>query len=113
MWRPQRAPLFSDDEGAVDEALAEVDLAALSQVPRQRFKHYPERAVARPLLEPAVAGLVRREAVWQVLPARAASEYPEDAVDDLAGVSPRPAALVFAARRVGYQRGQHGPLFVS
>jgi hypothetical protein len=113
LWRPQRAPFFRDDEGAVDEALADVDLAALGQVPRQRFEHGSESPVARPLLEAAVAGLVRREALWQVLPAGARAQYPEDAVHHLARVSPRPAPAVVAARRLGDERFDNRPLFIS
>jgi hypothetical protein len=43
-----------------------------SEVLRQSFEHFAQCAVSDPLLESAVAGLIRREAVGQVLPACAA-----------------------------------------
>ena len=55
-----------------------------------------------PLLKSAMARLVRREAVGHVLPACAASQYPENAIHDLAGVSPRSAAPIVAALQLRY-----------
>ena len=68
---PTLTPIFGDHERAVDEALGYVEVASLLQVCHQDFEHAAARAVTRPLLEAAVAGLVGRESFGQVLPASA------------------------------------------
>jgi hypothetical protein len=60
-----------------------------------------------------VAGLVRREAAGQVLPPRARAQYPEDGVDHLAALPPRPAAAVLAAGQLGQVRLDDRPLLVG
>ena len=59
-----------------------------------------------------MAGLVRREAAGQVMPAGAAPQYPEDAVDHLAVLPPRAAAPVLAAGQLGQVRLDDRPLLV-
>jgi hypothetical protein len=59
-----------------------------------------------------MAGLVGREALGQVLPARAAAENPEDAVEDFARITPGSAAAIGPARRHWDQRFDESPLFV-
>ena len=66
-----------------------------------------------PLLESAMAGLVRRESLGQVLPACAAAQNPENAVQDFASIFPRSATSVFAARRWWNQRLDDCPLFIG
>jgi hypothetical protein len=78
--------------GAVDERLCEVELSALVQVLRQRFQNAVEHAVAFPLLEATVTGLVRRVSARNVGPRRARAQHPEHAIEDVSGVAPRSAA---------------------
>jgi hypothetical protein len=76
----------------------------LSQVGRQRLQHLAQRTVAHPLLEAALAGLVGGEALGQVLPARAAAQNPQDAVEDRARIPPGAAAPIRPARQHRKQR---------
>jgi hypothetical protein len=59
-----------------------------------------------------VAGLVRWKAVGQILPAGAAAQNPEDAVEHLTRIPPGAAAPVGPARRFGKQRFDESPLFI-
>jgi hypothetical protein len=59
-----------------------------------------------------MAGLVGREALGQVLPARATAQNPEDAVEDFARIPPGSAAPIGPAWRHWNQRFDDRPLFV-
>lgn len=59
-----------------------------------------------------MAGLVRREALGQVLPVRAAAQNPENAVEDPARIPPGAAAPIGPARRQWNERFDDSPLFV-
>lgn len=65
------------------------------------------------MLEPAVAGLVRRVPLRHVLPGRASAQHPEDAVEHLAGIPPGPAAPIGAASELRHQRFDQRPLLVG
>jgi hypothetical protein len=106
-------PFFRDDERPVNEAFTEVNLTARAQVFGEGFKYVAQRAVTRPLLETAVAGLVWRESLRQILPACATAQNPEHAVHHLAGVFPGAATAIFAAWRLWYQWPDKRPLFIS
>ena len=60
---PMTEPLFRRSEAGVVEALGQVDLAAETQVLRQAREQVTEDAVLPPLLEPPMAGLLRRVAI--------------------------------------------------
>jgi hypothetical protein len=109
---PTPSPLVGDDKSAVDEPCAQIALATLAQIRGQRLQHLAQRASARPLLESAVAGLVRWNTLGQILPARATAPNPEDPVEDLTRIPPGAAAPVGAARRFGNQRCEKSPWFV-
>lgn len=59
-----------------------------------------------------MASLVGRVAFGQVLPGRTRAQYPEDAVQDVARISPGPASSIFSSRWVWDKRLQHFPLLV-
>ena len=57
--------------------------------------------------------MVRRVAFGQVLPGRTRAQYPEDAVQDVARISPGPASSIFSSRWVRDKGLQHFPLLVG
>ena len=78
---------------AVDERFGEVDLAALVKVSRQRGEDPIEHAFALPFLEASKARRVRRIATGHVRPRSSGAQHPEDAVQDISWIAPRPTAL--------------------
>jgi hypothetical protein len=60
-----------------------------------------------------VAGLVGWVALGQVVPRSTGAKYPEDAVQDVAWVSPGPALAVCAVRGIRDQRFHDFPLLVG
>jgi hypothetical protein len=105
-------PPFCYDQGAVDEAVAEVECPRRPQVFGQRFEAAPQRAVMYPAFETAVAGLIRRGARGQLLPVRAAAEHPEDAVEPLVRLTPRAVPPIGAAWWLRNQGLDDRPSFV-
>jgi hypothetical protein len=59
-----------------------------------------------------VTGLVGRVALGEVFPGCSGAQYPEDAVEDVAWVSPGPASSIFSSRWIRNKRLQHFPLLV-
>ena len=53
-----------------------------------------ERAVIDPALEAAMTGLIRRIAIGQILPGRAGPQHPENPVQHVPRIAPRPAAAI-------------------
>ena len=70
-----------------------------------------ERAIALPLLKAAMAGLVGRIAVGQVVPGSAGAQNPKNAVQHRPRVPPRPPAL--APGRSAQKRLENNPLGVG
>ena len=62
-------------------------------MPRKR-RSSAKDAVLPPLLEPPMAGLVRRVAIRQVMPRRAGAQDPQHPVEHRTRVAPRAAAAV-------------------
>jgi len=110
---PTDLPLFRPDEGAVHEALGEVEATPLLQVESQGMKNLVQHALLGPLLEAPVAGLVGRVALGQVAPGCSGAQDPKYAVEDIPWVSPGSAPAVLSTRRLGDQRFQHLPLLVG
>jgi hypothetical protein len=79
----------------------------------ERLEDASERAGADPALKAAMAGLIRRIAVRQILPGRAGAKDPEDAVQHIPRIAPRSPAPIVADSRLGEQRRQNGPLRVG
>jgi hypothetical protein len=78
----------------------------------ERLQHLLHRPIARPALQPSVAGLVRRETLGHIAPARSGSEDPQDPVEYCAILAPRPAFAVGSSLRLRQQRLQDRPLVV-
>jgi hypothetical protein len=87
-------PLFRTAEGGIDERLLQIEGPAEEQVFGQGAQNALQTAFPDPLLEPAMARLVRRVLARQVPPARPGTQYPEHAVEHRAGFAPRPTASV-------------------
>jgi hypothetical protein len=60
-----------------------------------------------------VAGLVGWIAFGEILPGCSGAKYPEDAVENIAWVSPGSASTIFSSRWVGHKRLQHFPLLIG
>jgi hypothetical protein len=83
--------------GAIDERLGEVELAAITQVGSEPPKKALEHAVLDPGLKPSVTRRRRRIPTGEIGPRRAGAQDPQHAVDDIARISPRSAALLRGA----------------
>jgi hypothetical protein len=105
-------PFFGHNERSVYVALREVYLPALLEVFGQSFEHFAQNPLLDPLLKATVRGLVGRVAFGKVLPGRPGAQYPEDAVQDIAWVSPGPASSVFSSRWLWDKKLQYFPLLV-
>jgi hypothetical protein len=105
-------PLFRTAEGSVDEGLLQIERTTGQQVFGQDAENPLQTALSYPLLEPAMAGLVRRILAGQILPAGSGAQNPEHAVEHGAGIAPGPAATV-AARFFAQQRLHHFPLGIA
>jgi hypothetical protein len=83
------------------------------EIDGQGFQHAPQRARADPRLKAAMTGLIRRVAIGQILPRCAGPEDPEDPIQHVAGIAPRPPASIAAQTGLRQERRQDGPLRVS
>jgi hypothetical protein len=83
------------------------------QVRRQRFEHAPQSALLNPALEPAMTGLIRRIALGEVLPGRACPEDPEDPIEHVSRIAPRPPALIATETGLRQEWRENRPLRVS
>jgi hypothetical protein len=80
--------------GAVDEALAQVDLADVAQVFREPAKHLSHRAVFHPALVATERRRVRAVARGEIGPRCARTKNPQHAVHHLARRPPWPTTLL-------------------
>ncbi len=60
-----------------------------------------------------MAGLIRRIARGHILPRRPGAQDPQDAIQDIARIAPRPAAAIAPQTRRGQQGCENGPLIVG
>jgi hypothetical protein len=90
-------PLFRTAEGSVDEGLLQIERATGQQVLGQGAQNPLQTALSHPLLETAMAGLVRRILAGQILPAGSGAQNPEHAVEHGAGIAPGPATSIAAS----------------
>jgi hypothetical protein len=102
-------PLFGTAEGSVDESLLQIESTAGQQIFGQSAENPLQTALPHPLLEAAMAGLVRRILAGQILPAGSGAQNPKHTVEHSAGVAPRPPPSI-AASFFAQQRLDHGPL---
>jgi hypothetical protein len=102
-------PLFRTAEGSIDEGFLEIEPAAGQQIFGEDAQNPLQTAFPHPLLEAAMAGLVRWILARQVLPAGSGAQNPEHAVEHRAGVAPGPTATIGASLFLE-QRPDHFPL---
>jgi hypothetical protein len=110
---PTWSPFFGAGKRAVDERLAEIQAAPGVEIRRECLEEAPERAGADPALKAAMTCLIRRIALWQVLPGRARAEDPEDAVQHIARIAPRSPTTIATDPRLRQERRETGPLRVG
>lgn len=99
--------------GAIDEGLGQIDLAALTQVFRERLENLPEHALRYPFLHAAVTRLVRRVLTRQRFPRSSGPEDPEHSVENTSRFDPRTTFAVLANFGLWDQRLDDTPLLVS
>jgi hypothetical protein len=73
--------LFRHHEGAIDEALGEIDASALLQIPGERFQNLAHGPRLHPAAEPPEAGRSGGEALRQVSPRGAGTQDPQHPVE--------------------------------
>jgi hypothetical protein len=83
------------------------------QIRRERLEHAPECALLNPALEPAMTGLIRGIAIREVLPRRAGAEDPEDPIEHVPRVAPRPPAPIATETGLRQEWRENRPLRVS
>jgi len=88
-------------------------VAALATVFHEGIEGSVEHPRPHPGLIAAVAGLVGRVPVGQIVPRGTGFEDPEDPVEHIARVAPRPAASIGTPTRLGEYRLEHGPLVID
>jgi hypothetical protein len=79
--------------GAVDERLGQIQFAPFVEISSERPQDPIENTLSFPLLKASVARLVRGVAVREVGPWCSRPKDPEDAVENIAGIAPRPPTL--------------------
>ncbi len=99
--------------GAIDEGLGQINLAANTQVLRERFENSPEHAVRHPLLHSAVTRLVRRVLARKRLPRSSGPQDPKHSVENAASFDARTTFAVLANFGLGDQRLDNTPLLVG
>ena len=99
--------------GAIDEGLGQIDLAALTQVFRERLENFPEHALHHPFLHSPVAGLVRRVLARKRFPRSSGPQDPQHSVENASRFDARTTFAVLADFRLGDQRLDNTPLLVS
>jgi hypothetical protein len=83
------------------------------EVGGQGLQDAPQRAGADPRLKAAMTGLIRRIAIGEILPRCAGTKDPENPVQHVSGIAPRPPASIAAQTGLRQERRQDGPLRVS
>jgi hypothetical protein len=72
-----------------------------------------QRPVPHPPLKAAMTCLIRRVPVGQIFPRRAGTQDPQDAIQHIARIAPRPPAAIASNARRREQWFEDGPLRVS
>lgn len=99
--------------GAIDEGLSQIDLAAVTQVFRERFEDFPEHAGLDPLLHPPMTRLVRRVLARQRFPWSSGPQDPEHSIENASSIDTWSPLAVFTSFRLRDQRLDNTPLLVS
>jgi hypothetical protein len=99
--------------GAVDEGLAEVELAAFDEVVREPLEHVFQRSAFHPTLEASEARGVRRIPVGHVCPWSSGAEDPEHAVENISRIAPWSSATILSNRKSRKKRLKCCPLLIG
>ena len=83
------------------------------EVSREGLQHGGPGAPPHPHLETPMARLIGRIPGRQVLPGGARAQHPEDPVQDVAGIAPRPTAPIATQTRSWQERREDRPLGVG
>jgi len=84
-------PFFRAAEGGVDEGFVQIERSSGQQVFGQSTQNPLQTTFPNPLLEPAMASLVRRIFARQILPTRPRAQNPQYSVQHLPRIAARPA----------------------
>ena len=90
--------------GAVDVRLGEVQLPTRSQILGEGLQKPLHYARLHPLLEAAMARLVRRIPRGQIMPGRAGAEHPQNAIKYVTGTARRPPRSFACSMVLGKKR---------
>jgi hypothetical protein len=99
--------------GAVDEGLAEIELAALYEVVGESLQHVLQRSAFHPALKAPEARGIRRIPLWHVSPRGSGTKDPENPVEDITWVPPRSPTTVFSNWKSRQKRLECYPLLVG
>ena len=92
--RSNITPLFCTCEGAIQEALGEIDPSSIPHVQGKLVQHLVPKTRLAPFTEMPMAGQLGWVACRDVLPRGSLTAHPKDAIQYLAQVLPRPASTV-------------------
>jgi Na+-transporting NADH:ubiquinone oxidoreductase subunit NqrB len=85
-----QSPFFGPGEGGVDGSFAQIQFSSMHQIFGQDPKNHFEAAILLPLLKTAMAGLIGRVAVGQVMPRRSGAQDPQDSIQNGSCLPRRP-----------------------
>ncbi len=88
----RKRPLFRSCERSVYETLTDIDLSPITQILCQSSQDLLQHPTFAPLLKTSMTGLVRRESIRQIFPARPGAQNPEHAIEDFSISATRPSA---------------------
>ena len=83
------------------------------EIRRERLQHVAQRTAPDPGLKATMTRLIRRIPVRQILPRRARAKNPEDPVQHIAGIAPRPSPAIATQTRFREERRKNRPLGVG
>jgi len=107
-----KARFFCSHKGAINEALRKFDFAALLEILSRRLQNSSEDPFFDPLLEPAMAGLVRWIPLRELFLPRATEQDPQNAVQHLTVASSRSPSSIAPNFQLRQMSAKHRPLFV-
>jgi hypothetical protein len=93
-WGQRRSPLLGARESCIHERFFQFRLSSLVQMPGKPLQHRFQLPVAHPLLESAVAGLVRRIFLRHLAPLCSVAQNPEHSVQHSPDFVTRAATIV-------------------
>src|SRR5579883_150830 len=96
---PTASPLFCPREGGIDESLLQVEFPPCLELLGQHAQDALQRAGPHPVLETAMAGLVRRILVGQFAPLRSGAQHPQNSVEHGSRLLPGSTTTVGPPRR--------------